>query len=209
MTHKLQSDEHVLLSMLLCPCSAAVGVGIAAGAVARLLQQATLEQKVPFTLRKHTLLLPVFAELLLGQFSFAQVSPGLAVVPSELHMQGNAPQSQMDNITRIVLCCLLNTPLNPYTCAFHGPASTGCVWAGFKQAGSQTSLHSHAPALIVHVPQVLQQPQYRGKALPADHPDSKLIQKIAERIIAAVEEGHGGGFQKHVEKFDVRTEPLL
>jgi predicted Zn-dependent protease len=49
---------------------------------------------------------------------------------------------------------------------------------------------------------VLQQPQYRGKALPADHPDSKLIQKIAERIIAAVEEGHGGGFQKHVEKFD-------
>jgi fluoride ion exporter CrcB/FEX len=52
---------------------AAVGVGIAAGAVARLVQQATLEQKVPFTLRKHTLLLPVFAELLLGQFSFAQV----------------------------------------------------------------------------------------------------------------------------------------
>jgi fluoride ion exporter CrcB/FEX len=52
---------------------AAVGVGIAAGAVARVLQQATLEQKVPFTLRKHTLLLPVFAELLLGQFSFAQV----------------------------------------------------------------------------------------------------------------------------------------
>lgn len=51
-------------------------------------------------------------------------------------------------------------------------------------------------------PQVLQQPQYRGKALPADHPDSKLVQKIAEHIIAAVEEGHGGGFQKHIEKFD-------
>lgn len=29
--------------------------------------------QVPFTLRKHTLLLPVFAELLLGQFSFSQV----------------------------------------------------------------------------------------------------------------------------------------
>jgi hypothetical protein len=28
------------------------------------------------------------------------------------------------------------------------------------------------------------------------------VQKIAERIIAAVEEGHGGGFQKHIEKFD-------
>eukprot|EP00882_Tetradesmus_deserticola_P000213 GHRQ01000239.1.p1 GENE.GHRQ01000239.1~~GHRQ01000239.1.p1 ORF type:complete len:587 (+),score=236.64 GHRQ01000239.1:206-1762(+) len=98
-----------------------VAVGIAAGAAARLLQQATLEQKVPFTLRKHTLLLPVFAELLLGQFSFSQV---------------------------------------------------------------------------------LQQPQYRGKALPPDHRDSKLVQKIAERIISAVEEGHGGGFQKHIRKFD-------
>lgn len=50
--------------------------------------------------------------------------------------------------------------------------------------------------------QVLQQPQYRGKALPGDHPDSKLVQKIAERIISAVEEGHGGGFQKHIEKFE-------
>lgn len=98
-----------------------VAVGIAAGAAARLLQQATLEQKVPFTLRKHTLLLPVFAELLLGQFSFSQV---------------------------------------------------------------------------------LQQPQYRGKALPPDHADSKLVQRIAERIISAVEEGHGGGFQKHIRKFD-------
>jgi hypothetical protein len=29
--------------------------------------------QVPFTLRKHTLLLPAFAELLLGQFSFSQV----------------------------------------------------------------------------------------------------------------------------------------
>jgi predicted Zn-dependent protease len=55
---------------------------------------------------------------------------------------------------------------------------------------------------LIAAAQVLQQPQYRGKALPGDHPDSKLIQKIAERIIAAVEEGHGGGFQKHVEKFD-------
>ncbi|KAF6265803.1 peptidase family M48-domain-containing protein [Scenedesmus sp. NREL 46B-D3] len=98
-----------------------VAVGIAAGAAVRLLQQATLEQTVPFTLRKHSLLLPVFAELLLGQFSFSQV---------------------------------------------------------------------------------LQQPQYRGKALPPDHRDSKLIQKIAERIISAVEEGHGGGFQKHIRKFD-------
>jgi hypothetical protein len=61
-----------VLFFLFC-VAAAVGVGIAAGAVARVLQQATLEQKVPFTLRKHTLLLPVFAELLLGQFSFAQV----------------------------------------------------------------------------------------------------------------------------------------
>eukprot|EP00879_Flechtneria_rotunda_P000699 GHRR01000816.1.p1 GENE.GHRR01000816.1~~GHRR01000816.1.p1 ORF type:complete len:507 (+),score=148.08 GHRR01000816.1:216-1736(+) len=98
-----------------------VGVGLAAGAVLRLAQGALLEQKVPFTLRKHTLLLPVFAELLLGQFSFSQV---------------------------------------------------------------------------------LQQPQYKGKVLDADHPDSKLVKKIAERIISAVEEGHGGGFQKHINKFE-------
>jgi hypothetical protein len=52
---------------------AAVGLGIAAGVVARIIQGVTLESKVPFTLRKHTLLLPVFAELLLGQFSFSQV----------------------------------------------------------------------------------------------------------------------------------------
>jgi hypothetical protein len=44
------------------------------------------------------------------------------------------------------------------------------------------------------------QPQYRGKALPPDHKDSQLIQRIAERIISAVEEGHGGGFQKHIRK---------
>eukprot|EP00878_Enallax_costatus_P000134 GHUV01000175.1.p1 GENE.GHUV01000175.1~~GHUV01000175.1.p1 ORF type:complete len:514 (+),score=173.27 GHUV01000175.1:224-1765(+) len=99
----------------------AVGVGIAAGVAARLLQISTVEQKVPFTLRKHTVLLPVWAELLLGQYSFTQI---------------------------------------------------------------------------------LQQPQYRGKALPPDHPDVKLVKKIAERIISAVEEGHGAGFQKHIEKFD-------
>jgi hypothetical protein len=43
----------------------------------------------------------------------------------------------------------------------------------------------HTPATSrVHsshaCPQVLQQPQYRGKALPADHPDSKLVQAGAE-----------------------------
>lgn len=98
-----------------------VWVGVAAGVAGRLLQINTVEQKVPFTLRKHTVLLPVWAELLLGQYSFTQV---------------------------------------------------------------------------------LQQPQYRGKALPPDHPDVKLVKKIAERIISAVEEGHGAGFQKHIEKFD-------
>lgn len=48
-------------------------VGVAAGVAARLLQITTVEQKVPFTLRKHTVLLPVWAELLLGQYSFSQV----------------------------------------------------------------------------------------------------------------------------------------
>lgn len=74
---------------------AAVGVGIAAGAVARLVQQATLEQKVPFTLRKHTLLLPVFAELLLGQFSFAQVSHHFQTLNTfwTSHLPSRRPQS--------------------------------------------------------------------------------------------------------------------
>jgi hypothetical protein len=49
------------------------------------------------------------------------------------------------------------------------------------------------------------QPQYRGKALPPDHKDSQLIQRIAERIISAVEEGHGGGFQKHIRKVRIST----
>jgi Zn-dependent protease with chaperone function len=98
-----------------------VGVGVAAGLAVRLLQISTVEQKVPFTLRKHTVLLPVWAELLLGQYSFSQI---------------------------------------------------------------------------------LQQPQYRGKALPPDHSDVKLVKRIAERIISAVEEGHGAGFQKHIAKFD-------
>lgn len=49
---------------------------------------------------------------------------------------------------------------------------------------------------------MLQQPQYRGKALPPHHPDAKLVQRIADRIIAAVEEAHGGGFQKHIQKFE-------
>jgi hypothetical protein len=49
---------------------------------------------------------------------------------------------------------------------------------------------------------VLQQPQYRGKALPPDHPDAKLVQKVADRIIGAVEQQHGSGFQKHIAKFD-------
>lgn len=78
MLHITAAVSHPLVCCLclVLPAVAAVGVGIAAGAVARLLQQATLEQKVPFTMRKHTLLLPVFAELLLGQFSFAQVGCG-------------------------------------------------------------------------------------------------------------------------------------
>jgi hypothetical protein len=49
------------------------------------------------------------------------------------------------------------------------------------------------------------QPQYRGKALPPDHKDSQLVQRIAERIISAVEEGHGGGFQKHIRKVRVHS----
>lgn len=157
---------------------AAVGVGIAAGAAARLLQQATLEQKVPFTLRKHTVLLPVFAELLLGQFSFAQVSGCTVYVPAAPACPAPSwhPSAPICRVEAVP-----HNSLSPLARCWR-PAST----------------HRRHPTN----PQVLQQPQYRGKTLPADHPDSALIQKIAERIIAAVEEGHGSGFQKHVEKFD-------
>lgn len=51
----------------------AVYIGLAAGAAARLGQQAFLEQTVPFTLRRHTLLLPVGAELAFGAQSYGQV----------------------------------------------------------------------------------------------------------------------------------------
>lgn len=96
-------------------------IGLALGGAARLLQVLLLESEVPFTRRKHTLLLPVDAELAMGSRSYEQV---------------------------------------------------------------------------------LNQPNYKGKVLPADHPDAKLVQKIAKRIIEAVDEGHGGGFQDHIKKFD-------
>jgi hypothetical protein len=47
---------------------------------ARCLLPRACASQVPFTLRRHTILLPVFAELLLGQFSFAQVRAWRAVV---------------------------------------------------------------------------------------------------------------------------------
>ena len=40
----------------------------------------------------------------------------------------------------------------------------------------------------------------KGKVLPASSGEYKVIQKIAERVIKAVQEGRGGGFQDHVSK---------
>ena len=40
----------------------------------------------------------------------------------------------------------------------------------------------------------------KGKVLPASSSDYKVVQKIAERVIKAVEAGRGGGFQNHVSK---------
>lgn len=97
-----------------------LALGAGAGVLARALQAAFLEQTVPFTMRRHTLLLPVGAELTMGQKSYEQV-------------------------------------LNQ---------------------------------------------NYKNKILPADHPDSKLVQKIATRIIDAVEQQHGAGFQDHIKKFE-------
>ena len=40
----------------------------------------------------------------------------------------------------------------------------------------------------------------KGKVLPASSSDYKVVQKIADRVIKAVEAGRGGGFQDHVSK---------
>ena len=40
----------------------------------------------------------------------------------------------------------------------------------------------------------------KGKVLPASSGEYKVIQKIADRVIKAVQEGRGGGFQDHVRK---------
>jgi hypothetical protein len=50
-----------------------VAVGLAAGAAARIGQQAFLEQCVPFTKRVHTILLPKGAEITMGAQSYKQV----------------------------------------------------------------------------------------------------------------------------------------
>ena len=78
-----------------------------------------LLQTVPFTMRRHTLILPTSIELLMGEATFKQ------------------------------------------------------QLAGFQQ---------------------------QGKILGESNPDYKMVQKIAKRIIGAVEEQRGGGFQKHVPK---------
>lgn len=44
----------------------------------------------------------------------------------------------------------------------------------------------------------------KGKVLPSSSGDYQLVQKIAERVIKAVEAGRGGGFQDHVRKCAAR-----
>jgi hypothetical protein len=178
--------------------------------------------QVPFTLRKHTLLLPVFAELLLGQFSFSQVlqqvRPQRMVLPST---------HGWPTIQLLLLRGRSMMLLQPFAILFglwssHQSSSQGmpachkllfcCSDCSRSTAARRCrpthvmipSTHSHNRPLL-HTLLLIHclQPQYRGKALPPDHKDSQLVQRIAERIISAVEEGHGGGFQKHIRK--VRT----
>ena len=47
----------------------------------------------------------------------------------------------------------------------------------------------------------------KGKVLPASSGEYKVIQKIAERVIKAVQEGRGGGFQDHVRKCAPSIQP--
>ncbi|KAK9823136.1 hypothetical protein WJX72_000517 [[Myrmecia] bisecta] len=97
-----------------------VALGAAVGAAARGAQLLFLQQSVPFTGRKHTLLLPVGVELSMGERIFQQQ---------------------------------------------------------------------------------LRELESSGKVLPSSASDYKLIHKISERVINAVETGRGGGFQSHISKF--------
>ena len=47
----------------------------------------------------------------------------------------------------------------------------------------------------------------KGKVLPASSGEYKVIQKIAERVIKAVQQGRGGGFQDHVRKCAPTNQP--
>ena len=56
-------------------------------------------------------------------------------------------------------------------------------------------------------PAQLAELEAKGKVLPSSSGDYQLVQKIAERVIKAVEAGRGGGFQDHVRKCAARWEP--
>ena len=49
----------------------------------------------------------------------------------------------------------------------------------------------------------------KGKVLPASSGDYKVVQRIADRVIKAVEVGRGGGFQDHVSKCALPEPQLL
>ena len=106
------------LCMQSLPLFALAGAGV--GAAVRLAQVLLLQQTVPFTYRKHTLILPVGIELLMGDATFKQ------------------------------------------------------QLGGYAQA---------------------------GKLLKENNSDYQLVSGIAKRVIKAVEQEYGGGYQSHVKKF--------
>jgi Zn-dependent protease with chaperone function len=129
-----QVQEVVLSPFTAVPVAAGIGGAIAlgygtdgalagavVGAALRAVQLLLLDQTVPFTLRRHTLLLPVGIELLMGDATFKQ------------------------------------------------------QLAGFQQ---------------------------KGKLLPSSSREYKMINQIAERVIEAVRQQNGGGFQKHTDRFN-------
>ena len=58
----------------------------------------------------------------------------------------------------------------------------------------------HATISLCNAHVQLSELEAKGKVLPASSSDYKVVQKIADRVIKAVEAGRGGGFQDHVSK---------
>ena len=83
-------------------CSRVLSAGAAAGAALRAAQLLFLQQTVPFTYRKHTLILPVGIELLMGDATFKQQIGGYAQA-GKLLKENNSDYQLIQGIAKRVI----------------------------------------------------------------------------------------------------------